>query len=233
MTELSLREIFAKVDKPADKWSRYFGVYQRYLEKYQGKDVFFIEVGVADGGSLKMWSDFFGSGSKIIGIDNDANRCSKIKYKNSNIDIVIGDQGNPYFWDEFLKDKSDINIFLDDGGHQMHQQILTFDRVFPKIKSGGIYICEDVHTSYMKSYGVSYKHSSSYIEYMKNYIDLLNYGWIDDDNKNSVFVENLYNKGKGLSSIHFYDSMVVVEKENLVDMFQEQPDNFKNYYNFG
>jgi FAD/FMN-containing dehydrogenase len=39
-----------------------------------------------------------------------------------------------------------LDIVLDDGGHLAHQQIASFEEIFPHVKPGGVYICEDVQT---------------------------------------------------------------------------------------
>ena len=224
---MNLRDIVSTLKNPIDKWSRYFDVYQRYLEKYEGKNITFVEVGVFKGGSLEMWSKFFGPESKLYGIDVDTN-CLNIKYDNPNIKIVIGDQGSPKFWDEFLPTIEPIDIFLDDGGHYMDQQIVTFEKVWSEVKKNGVYICEDTHTSYFKHFNSSYKNPNSFIEYSKDFADVLHltdtsmYEPIINANYNHVINshENLVKKkfAWDLSSIHFYDSMVVIKKNEREKM---------------
>ena len=50
-----------------------------------------------------------------------------------------------------------LDILIDDGGHTMNQQITTFEVLFDKVKEDGIYLCEDLHTSYFKYFGGGYK----------------------------------------------------------------------------
>ena len=47
----------------------------------------------------------------------------------------------------------DFDIILDDGGHKMDQQITSFRVLFPILKSGGVYIIEDLGTSYLLEWG--------------------------------------------------------------------------------
>jgi hypothetical protein len=63
---------------------------------------------------------------------------------------------------------------IDDGGHTMKQQINTFEEFFTSIAENGVYLCEDVHTSYWSKYGGGYKKSGTFIEYSKNFIDYIN-----------------------------------------------------------
>ena len=43
-------------------------IYNRYLEKYIGKAPVVMEIGVYRGGSLQMWKNYFGEGTRFIGI---------------------------------------------------------------------------------------------------------------------------------------------------------------------
>ena len=61
------------------------------LKKYKNKDVVLLEVGVSRGGSLQMWSDYFGEKIKIFGIDIDP-RCKE--FENENTKIFIGSQSD-------------------------------------------------------------------------------------------------------------------------------------------
>lgn len=224
---MKLKDLFDASPKITDKWSRYFDVYQRYLEKYEGKNITFVEVGVQNGGSLEMWSKFFGPESKLYGIDISES-CLNLKYDNPNIKIIIGDQENPEFWDKTLPAIGPIDVFIDDGGHTMGQQIVTLEKVWTQIKRNGVFICEDTHTSYFNIWGGGYKKHNSFLEYTKDFVDILHLKNTEQYNillgsDISSIIKNNTNLSKkefahDLSSIHFYDSMVVIEKDEIVPM---------------
>ena len=209
-----LRDIFYTVPKSSDKWDRYFDVYDRHLEKYKGHDITFVEVGVQNGGSIDMWSKYFGPNSRIFGIDIDP-KCAELKYDNPNVKILIGDQSSPDFWNSVLPEIGNIDVFIDDGGHYMNQQIVTFESIFPKLNPEGTFICEDCHTSYWPGNGGGYKNPDSFIEYSKDFIDLINYNWMESGKEN---IRMKYRIASDISGVFFYDSMVVFEKEPLVEM---------------
>lgn len=216
---MRLREAFDQAPHSSDKWEPYFEVYERHLSQlYRKQNLHMIEVGVQKGGSLDMWSKFWRPDAHIIGIDVDP-ECAKLEYDKMNIQVVIGDQGNPTFWDSFLMDRK-IDVFIDDGGHYMDQQILTFEKVFPVLSVGGIYICEDCHTSYMSHNGGGLKKPGTFIEYAKDYIDVLHWNW--KESYNTEF-ERKFKLAKDLTSVHFYDSMVVFEKFGKKDMKRVTP----------
>jgi hypothetical protein len=221
MTEL--RRIFDNtLNHPSDKWESYFGVYERHLSDYRDREFNLVEVGVQKGGSLDMWATYFPKAKKITGIDIDV-ECAKLKYDDPRIDVVIGDQADTLFWDSFLVKNPKIDVFVDDGGHFMDQQIMTFEKVFPQMPVGGVYICEDCHTSYMSYNGGGLGRTSSFIEYAKSYIDVIHWDWKENF---TTQLERRYKIGKDLTGIHFYDSMVVFEKFGKKEMKRVAPNNF-------
>lgn len=212
-----LLEIHKNVDHSSDKWNSYFEIYENHLKSFRGKNVNLVEVGVQKGGSLDMWSTYFGPQSRIIGIDVDP-ECSKLSYNKDNIKVVIGNQEDPSFWDEFLDANVEIDIFIDDGGHTMTQQIITFEKVFPKLKMGGVYICEDTHTSYWSGMGGGLNSKTSFIEYAKDYIDVLHYNWKSETTTNLEYKKKIVSND--LSGLHFYDSVVVFDKFGKQPMYR-------------
>ena len=217
-----LRVCFDNAEHSSDKWEPYFEVYERHLKQFVGRPINFVEVGVQKGGSLDMWNLYFGNAANITGIDVDP-ECAKLEYKWTNTKVLIGDQGDPAFWDNFLAENPKVDVFVDDGGHYMNQQILTFEKIFPILPVGGVFICEDCHTSYMSHNGGGLNRKGSFIEYAKQYIDVIHWDWKESYNTE---LERLYKIGKDLTSVHFYDSMVVFEKFGKKDMKRVTPKNF-------
>ena len=153
------------------KWDHYFEIYDRHFKKYKDKDVVLLEVGVSRGGSLQMWSDYFGKGSKFFGIDIDP-RCKE--FENENTKIFIGSQSDRKFLGYVKDNIPPVDILIDDGGHYMNQQIILFEELFGYVKKNGVYLCEDTHSSYWLIFGGGYKRRGTFIEYSKNFIDMLN-----------------------------------------------------------
>ncbi|KNC75643.1 hypothetical protein SARC_11835 [Sphaeroforma arctica JP610] len=98
-----------------------------------------------------MWRWYFGEKFRYIGIDiNPAVQQFKAPWAT----ILIGDSGDPEFWAKIRADYPERpDIFLDDGGHTMTQQLNAFKYAYDWVKDDGIYACEDLHTSYMPSHG--------------------------------------------------------------------------------
>lgn len=196
-----------------DKWEHYFEIYDRYFYKYRNTEVIFVEIGVFQGGSLQMWKEYFGPKAKIYGIDINP-ECKK--FEDEQIKIIIGDQENKNFLESLKNKIPKIDILLDDGGHTMKQQINTFEVLFEYIKQDGIYMCEDVHTSYWSEYKGGFRKKSTFLEYSKNRVDDL-HAWYSNTKNLTI---NKFTKSIG--AIHFHDSIIVIEKSNVVPPSRRQ-----------
>lgn len=189
------------------KWKHYFEVYDRHFSRFRGTDVHIVEFGVSQGGSLQMWKEYFGPKCKIYGVDINPH-CKQLE--EDQVEIFIGDQQDRAFLKSLANSVPRIDILIDDGGHTMKQQIHTFEELFSHIEENGVYLCEDCHTSYWDSFGGGYKRRGSFIEYSKNFIDYIN-AWHSETGKLSVTEFT-----KSAHSLHFYDSIVAIEKKIVV-----------------
>lgn len=217
-----LRDVFDKLDKASTKWSGYFDVYDRHLLRFIGRSPRILEVGILGGGSLEMWKKYFGAGTKVFGVDADPN-CSH--YADENVSIFLGDQGDPLFWETFFADNGTFDIMIDDGGHQMQQQVTTLESAFPFLNDGGIYVTEDTHTSYWDQWGGSFRGATTFMNYAKGLTDLVNRQHFDKSN-----IEN-WKPYEDLYGVSFYNSMVVIEKRKVppFEIVESNPETV--YYN--
>jgi hypothetical protein len=205
-----LKEIFDNLDKQCGKHSHYFDIYEQHFSRFIGKKPVVVEVGICFGGSAEMWQKYFGKGATIIGTDADPN-AFKDEYKTEGCIQVKGDQSDPKFWEEFFKTYPEVDIFIDDGGHHQFQQINTLQSVWSHMKPGGVYLCEDTHTSYWPEYSGGLRLSSTFTEYSKQIIDTMNVEWWKGNDRspnNMMFAEHYTD----LTGMHFYDSIVVLDK---------------------
>jgi cephalosporin hydroxylase len=197
------------------KWIHYFDIYDRHFKKYRGKKIVVLEFGVSHGGSLQMWRDYFGKKAQIYGVDIDP-RCKKFEAKDTT--IFIGDQENRAFLKKIRKQIGPIDIVIEDGGHTMTQQIATFEEIYPAVKEDGVFLIEDLHTSYWKKeYGGGYRRPGTFMEYAKNLTDQLN-AWHSEDEKRFK-VDDFTRTTR---SMHFYDSIIVFEKGRIDRPYHEQ-----------
>lgn len=204
----TLKEIYNEHSgRLLNKWEHYLDIYDEYFTKYRNKKIVFLEFGIAHGGSLELWRKYFGEKALIIGVDVNP-ECKK--FETENTPIYIGSQEDKAFLNQLKLQIPNVDILIDDGGHTMKQQIVTFELMFEKVKPGGLYICEDTHTSYMPDYFGGYKKKGTFIEYSKNFIDAI-HGWhFEKDNK--PYISEITKNVRGL---HYYDSVVILEKEKM------------------
>ncbi|MCI8464438.1 MAG: class I SAM-dependent methyltransferase [Lachnospiraceae bacterium] len=205
MNELE-RFYFKKNHKCVNKWMHYFEAYDRFFSRYRKKDITILEIGVFKGGSLQMWKEYFQTENhkvQVYGIDIDPT-CKKLE--EDGIEIFIGSQEDREFLREIKKKIGKVDILIDDGGHTMKQQIISFEELFDLVDENGIYLCEDLHTSYMESYGGGYR-GDSFIEYSKNFIDFINAQYSETEE----LVRNQYSDQ--IKFISYCDSMVFIEKK--------------------
>lgn len=195
------------------KWNHFFDVYERHFSRFRNKPVVMLEIGVSQGGSLQMWKNYFGNQVKIYGIDIDP-RCKNLEEEN--IEIFIGSQSDRKFLREVKNKIGQVDILLDDGGHTMRQQIITFEELFSMVKEDGVYMAEDLHTSYWPTYGGGVRRSGTFIEYSKRFIDYIN----AYHSRQRRFKVNDFTKS--VSSLHYYDSILVIEKKQMLPPFSEK-----------
>lgn len=120
--------------------------YERALHLRPVKVV--IEIGVDRGASLRTWAEFFPD-ARIYGVDVN----SQLLFDEGNIWCVLGDQARPdQIRDQFWLNGIEADLFVDDGSHVWSHQIETYETIFPMMRSGSIYIVEDLHTSFIPEY---------------------------------------------------------------------------------
>jgi hypothetical protein len=192
-------------ERAIHKWIDYFDVYHRFFQSYRGLSINFCEIGVQNGGSTQMWKNYFGDQAKIIGVDID-NNCKLLEKEG--VEIWIGDQADPAFWQGFKQKHLNLDIVLDDGGHTMQQQITTFVELFPILNDGGLFLCEDTHTSYFPRYGGGKGKPDTFHEFVKNLMDEMHAWYHAPLSKmaEQYFAQHIY-------SISIFDSIIVIEKK--------------------
>jgi hypothetical protein len=115
--------------------------YDGYFDQMRNESLNILEIGIWKGESLKMWKEY-SPNSTIYGLDIN-------NLKHLEEDRIFIEQA----------DQTDINrmntvfpsvkfdIIIDDGGHSMYQQQLTLISMLHRLKRGGYFIVEDLHTS--------------------------------------------------------------------------------------
>ena len=202
---MSLWETFlAQSNPPIYKWAHYFPIYERHFAQHRNRSLTFLEIGVAWGGSSKMWSKYFGPMTKIIGIDIDPT-CKQ--HEQNNVSVRIGDQSDPQFLQSVIDEFGVPDIVLDDGSHQQHHVNATFEFLYPKMDKNSVYMVEDLHTAYWPEWQGGLTNPLTFLNKSKTYIDQLNLQHTKGELERNPLLDNTF-------GISFYDSIAVFEKGN-------------------
>ena len=203
-----------------DKWIHYFPIYTRHFQPYRGRPVRILEIGIYRGGSLDMWQWFFGDQVTLVGADIDPNAKAAADPRHV---VEIGDQTDPEFLRRVAEVHGPFDIIIDDGGHEMQQQIVTAETLFPLLRDGGVFLVEDCHTSYWESYDGGREKPGTFMEWAKKRMDDVN-GYHQAGPVDPVWTGQL-------DAVHCYDSVVVFDKRTRFAPFAEQVGHaeFLNY----
>ena len=98
-----------------------------------------------------------------------------------------------------------VDVIIDDGSHVASHQRVSFETLFPLLDANGIYICEDTCYAYRREYEGGYRRKSNFLEIAKKIVDDIH----GDFHGHALSVKDAARTIKG---IHFYNSMVVIEK---------------------
>jgi hypothetical protein len=188
-----------------DKWVHYLPIYDRHLSSFRAdprKTVRLLEIGVFHGGSLELWRKYFGPGATIFGVDIDP-RCSRIG--NSAAEIRTGSQADPNFLRRVVEEMGGVDIVIEDGSHVASHQKVSFETLFPLLSTDGIYLAEDLHTSYWRFYEGGLRRPGTFIEVVKGLVDDI-HAWYFTEKPKYLAAHT------SVRGIHIYDSVIVIEK---------------------
>ncbi len=192
-------------DHLINKWNHFLPIYSRLFAPYRngmpdGRPLRFLEIGVYEGGSLDLWRRFFGESAILYGIDVDP-RCAVFDGRAAQ--VRIGSQADPAFLRSVVAEMGGVDIVLDDGSHVASHQRVSFETLFPLLAEDGLYVAEDLHTSYWRDYEGGYRRKGTFLEMTKAFIDDM-HAWYHDRGAREI--------GRGIGAIHVYDSIVAFEK---------------------
>lgn len=126
----------------------YLELYQKILINKKDTAQNILEIGIAEGGSIKLWSEFF-TNAVIHGLDivNINSVWDKIKNNNKIILYTSTDAyDETFFKTEFLNKNKRFDIMIDDGPHTL-ESMLRFIRLYSQLMTDdGILIIEDIQS---------------------------------------------------------------------------------------
>ncbi|MDA9821055.1 hypothetical protein N9C56_00790 [Paracoccaceae bacterium] len=134
------------------------------------------------------------------------------------------DQSNALELDKFVATVGiKFDVILDDGSHVPEHQILTINKLWDLVEPGGIYIIEDIKTSYWKKSSIyGYRFNAGRRGIMHEFIKLI-------DIINSEFSKNK-NQSLLIKKLSQEVEMVTFA-QNCIILVKKDYQNFNQYYN--
>jgi hypothetical protein len=192
--------------------------YDRFYPDYIKRDIKkLLEIGVEDYCSIKLWLEYCPN-AFIYGFD------IKTELNNERVKVIRGDQSNEADLNNLIINVgNNIDVIIDDGSHVPVHQILTFIKLFPSVINGGVYIIEDIETSYWKNNKPIYYYNlneginskANLINVFSNALHLINREFINNDEfeivkNNSLIPLELIDT---ISTITFGQNCIIIKKK--------------------
>jgi len=208
-----LEEMAARhgTDKHSTGGHCYARHYARHFASFRDREIKLLEIGIggyedaAQGGeSLRLWKEYFPK-AQIVGLDI----FDKHSFAEDRIDIFRGSQDSNETLDHLTKQYGEFDLIIDDGSHVNAHVIFTFNCLFPSLKTGGIYVVEDLQTAYWRNFGgtstdLDAKYTS--VGFFRNLVNGLNHREIVRPGYVPSYLD------LNIESIHFYHNIVFVYK---------------------
>lgn len=122
----------------------YCDVYEKHMSHLRDAPIKILEIGAYYGASLRMWREYF-TAAEIHGVDLDVERCGDIE----GVTLHKFDVSDRRRIEELTTKHGPWDIIVDDASHTMKHQQRTFDIMWTMLNPGGLFVIEDLHTSFM------------------------------------------------------------------------------------
>jgi len=124
----------------------YLEYYETLLKPFRKKPVTVLEIGVAGGESIKVWQDwFYNPDTRIYGVEIQDRQLPEFDKRTQ---IFITDATSPNAVYDISRVTGPIDVFVDDGSHRSDQLKAVLSLWWPHIRSGGVFIAEDLHAQF-------------------------------------------------------------------------------------
>lgn len=194
--------------------------YEAYFKNVRSKHLKVLELGIGAGGPfLKALEEYFPNAS-IFGAEIYGPFCEAYKGRGT---ILQGNLGEREFVDH-IASHGPFDIIIEDANHSMQQQQELFLALFPAVCNNGVYIIEDIGTSYMKSFGGRLRDGYNTIDKSKDLVDYVNLDFFRQTPWFHQRIEGPYSQEstdlyahpfeKSIYAIHFYRGLILVFKQD-------------------
>ena len=193
-------------------------IYEKYFSDFENKKINILEIGIDDGESLRLWREYF-SDANIVGLDIFSK-----DFKINGVKMFQGDQSNIADLKKVTDLYNNFDIIIDDGSHVSKQTIKSFYYLFDFLNENGLYVIEDLQTSYLPNFGGSRFNLKKYtsMNFIKSLTDSINY----EVNDKPFFKKNKFDGN--INFVHFFQNIAFIKKGKSNNYFynKEIKNNF-------
>ncbi len=207
---------FSGSDKHSPDGHRYGHIYARIFARFRYRRIKLLEIGVGGydlrlgGQSLNAWQAYFPRGC-IVACDIE----SKMHLATPNTRVYQVDQSSTTDLVALRQQEGPFDIIIDDGSHLNGHQLFAFSHLFDALKDGGLYVIEDVMTSFWSFGGWDGAHidssafSSTCIGYFLALVPYLNADEFESERGVDMELARVAEK---IWSIIFVKNLIIIER---------------------
>ncbi len=199
--------------KVSDKWANYLEAYNQHFLSYKNKPIRLLEIGIQNGGSLEIWSQYFEQAEALVGCDINPD-CIKLKYDDARIAVVVADANLDNAERDIILHSSSFDIVIDDGSHHSGDIVRTFARYFKHLNEDGLFVAEDLHCSYWAEFDGGCYDPYSSLSFFKKLVDITNFEHWSDGVSRVQFLDGFSKKYSVEFSEELLSTIQTVEFSN-------------------
>lgn len=193
----------------------YTAVYEAYLGHLRDEKISLLELGWGEnpdpadrGASARMWREYFPNATIVVIdlFDQDLDK------RSDGIVFRQGDQSDPEFLNSLSKEFGPWDVIVDDASHISSLTNRSFEILFPHLAGGGLYFCEDMHSSYHSwFYGSDDANPDPRKNGMKS-VTSTNFFLDVSHDVDRKFFDKKYRSGYNIDWYHRYPDLVALKK---------------------
>jgi hypothetical protein len=144
----------------------YFDLYELYFSKFfigrksgifdkKKKDFNILELGIQFGRSVELLIYYFRNFlNTAYGLDVKETIYNNTYFKHKKLKMFIGRQEDKETLKKIINEAKSFDVIIDDCSHHTYNTNFSLTELFPYLKSGGLYVIEDIGYCKMKEFKV-------------------------------------------------------------------------------